>query len=117
MNATATNVKTNAKRSTERSAGAWAQVNDFLSRSKLPRGEAARALGYKDGAITHWEKEKSAPVVAGLAAECLVRRMGNSSDGYSKPKAERIFVVQVVEDDSAVLITLLKKFGMRFKEI
>lgn len=105
------------KRESQRSAGALAQINNFVQRAGMTEREANGVLGYSAGNIQHWRKTGTAPVVAGLAAECLTRRLGAS--GSTAPASDRVFVFRLsatAADVDAVLL-LLAKFGVKAKEL
>lgn len=57
-----------------------APLETIRNRLQLSQGEFATALGYSEGAYSDWLRTGNAPQVAGLAAECLMRRQAPSTD-------------------------------------
>lgn len=52
------------------------KFDEACKRLNLSGGQLSEAIGYTKSAYPKWEREKKIPVVAGLAAEALVRRAG-----------------------------------------
>lgn len=102
---------------TQRSHAAWLQVDDFCTRAELEDGPAGKALGYGTTVVGKWRADRAAPVVAGLAAEALVRRLGTAGTPYKAPSVSRTFCFRIDNDEAEAVLLLLAKLGVKATEI
>ena len=96
--------------------GALATIEELQHKMGSSDSEVVQHLGYRGSSnLSQWRKAKVAPVVAGLAAEALIRRIGKheplSNDG------ERIIVARVDPEDFEFLTAIATKLGVKLTEI